>query len=189
MKWRSHAGRGFNLSTVCLLLHLRFDSIGRLCADFRSLVAVLEQATGRKFEILQVKEKFGGLRIHLNHANDAIRQRLEAAREESLHTSRFAVSRANGGKAIGSRLCAMNTRAHREQENMAERSDEQLWQISRQKSSDLQTKKAAFAAFSGKKLTVLCCYEFGNGNLVEGRVDNVKGVNLRRSFDKSCQRL
>jgi hypothetical protein len=149
----------------------------------------LEQATGRKFVILQVKEKFGGFGIQLNHANDATRQRLKAAREESLHTARFALSRANGGKAIGSRLCAINTRAHREQENMAELSDEQLWRISRQKTSDLQTKKAAFAAFSGKRVTVLCGYEFGSGNLVEGRVDNVKGVNLRRSFDKSCQRL
>ena len=83
----------------------------------------------------------------------------------------------------------MNTGSHREQENMAELSDEQLWQISRQKPRDLQTKKAAFAAFSGKRMTVLCCYQFGSGNLVERRVDNVKGVNLRRSFDKSCQRL
>src|ERR1035438_5643078 len=84
-------------------------------------------------DIRQVKEKFGGLGIHLNHANDAIRQRLEAAREESFHTARFAVSREKGGKAIGSRLCAMNTRAHREQENMAELSHEQLWHRSQQK--------------------------------------------------------
>jgi hypothetical protein len=71
--------------------------------DFRPLVAELEQAVGRKFVILQEKEKFGGLRIPLNHANDAIGQGLDAAREESLHTARFAVSWANGGKAIGSR--------------------------------------------------------------------------------------
>jgi hypothetical protein len=32
-----------------------------------------------------VKEKFGGLRIHGNHANDAIRQRIEGAKEESFH--------------------------------------------------------------------------------------------------------
>jgi len=55
--------------------------------DFRPLVAELEPAVGRKFVILQGKEKFGGLRIHLNHANDAIRQGLDAAREESLHTA------------------------------------------------------------------------------------------------------
>jgi hypothetical protein len=78
--------------------------------DFRPLVAELEPATGRKFVILQGKEKSGGLRIHLNHANDAVGQRLDAAREESLHAARFAVSWANGGKAIGSRLGAMNTR-------------------------------------------------------------------------------
>ena len=33
-----------------------------------------------------MKEKFGGLRIHVNYANDAIRQRIEAAEEESFHT-------------------------------------------------------------------------------------------------------
>src|SRR3984957_5111967 len=40
---------------------------------------------------------------------------------------------------------------------------------------------------SHKKLTVLRCYKFGA--LVKGRVDNVRGLNLRRSVDKSCHRL
>jgi hypothetical protein len=48
---------------VCLLLHLRFDIVGRLCADFRRLVAELEEATALKFKILQGKEKFGRLRM------------------------------------------------------------------------------------------------------------------------------
>jgi hypothetical protein len=39
------------------------------------LVAEFEQTTGRQFEVLQMKEKFGGLRFHVNDANDAIRQR------------------------------------------------------------------------------------------------------------------
>jgi hypothetical protein len=42
--------------------------------------------SGRQFEVLQVKGKFGGLRIRVNYANDAIRQRMEAAVQESLHT-------------------------------------------------------------------------------------------------------
>jgi hypothetical protein len=63
-----------------------FEIIWRLCADLEPLVAELEQATGLKFEILQVKEKFGGLRVHTNQANDAIRQRLGAAAEESFRT-------------------------------------------------------------------------------------------------------
>ena len=80
-------------------------------------------------DIRQGKGKFGGLGIHLNHANDAIRQRLEAAREESFPTARLALSRENGGNAIRSRLWATDPRAHRSNsgwsaviENMAERS-------------------------------------------------------------------
>ncbi len=63
-----------------------FDILWRLCGDLEPLVAAFEQATGRQFEVLQVKEKFGGLRVHVNHANDAIRQCIEAAVQESLHT-------------------------------------------------------------------------------------------------------
>jgi hypothetical protein len=63
-----------------------FDLLWRLCGDLEPLVAEFEQEAGRQFEILQVKEKFGGLRIHVNHANDAIRHRLEAAQQESFHT-------------------------------------------------------------------------------------------------------
>ena len=37
-------------------------------------------------EVLQGKEKFGGLRIHVTYANDAIRQRVEAAKQESFGT-------------------------------------------------------------------------------------------------------
>jgi hypothetical protein len=50
------------------------------------LVAEFEQAAGCQFEVPQVKEKFGGLRIHVTYANDAIRQRIEAAKEESFGT-------------------------------------------------------------------------------------------------------
>ena len=63
-----------------------FDILWRLCGDLEPLVAEFEQATGRKFEILQVKEKFGGLRIYMNRANDAIRRRIEAAKLESFRT-------------------------------------------------------------------------------------------------------
>jgi hypothetical protein len=45
-----------------------------------------EQESGCQFEILQVKEKFGGLRIYVSGANDAVRQRLEAAKMESTRT-------------------------------------------------------------------------------------------------------
>ena len=63
-----------------------FDILWRLCEELEPLVAELEQAAGCQFEVLQVKEKFGGLRVYVNNANDAIRQRLESSEQESLHT-------------------------------------------------------------------------------------------------------
>jgi hypothetical protein len=63
-----------------------FDILWRLCEDLEPLVAEFEATGECQFEILQVKEKFGGLRIYVNHANDAIRQRIETAMGESLRT-------------------------------------------------------------------------------------------------------
>ena len=37
----------------------------RLCEDLEPLVMEMERETGRQFEALQVKEKFGELRIHV----------------------------------------------------------------------------------------------------------------------------
>jgi hypothetical protein len=50
------------------------------------LAAEFERTTGCQFEVLQVKEKFGGLRFNVNHANDAIRQRIGTAADESFCT-------------------------------------------------------------------------------------------------------
>jgi hypothetical protein len=63
-----------------------FDIRWRLCENLEPLVAEFERAGGQKFEVLQVKEKFGGLRFYVNHKSDAIRQRIEAAIQESFHT-------------------------------------------------------------------------------------------------------
>ena len=63
-----------------------FNIIWRLCEDLESLVAELEQAGGHKFEVLQAKEKLGGLRFYVNHKNDSIRQRILTAQEESFHS-------------------------------------------------------------------------------------------------------
>jgi hypothetical protein len=63
-----------------------FDILWRLCGDLEPLVAEFEQEAGHQFEVLQVKEKFGGLRFYVNCRNDAIRQRILAAQEESFHT-------------------------------------------------------------------------------------------------------
>ena len=64
-----------------------FDILWRLCEDLEPLVAEFEEAGGPKFEVLQVKEKFGGLRFYVNcRRNEEIRQRIGIAAEESFHT-------------------------------------------------------------------------------------------------------
>jgi hypothetical protein len=65
------------------------DILWWLCEDLEPLVRETERAGGRQFEVLQVKEKFRGLRIHVNNANDAIR-RVEGAKLESLPGGAFA---------------------------------------------------------------------------------------------------
>jgi len=63
-----------------------FDILWRLCGDLEPLVAEFEAASGQKFEVLQVKEKFGGLRFYTNCRNDAISERIGVAADESFHT-------------------------------------------------------------------------------------------------------
>ena len=63
-----------------------FDILWRLFEGLEPLATELEKQTGRPFEVLQVKEKFGGLRVHVNDKNDAIRQRIEMAQQESVRT-------------------------------------------------------------------------------------------------------
>jgi len=64
-----------------------FDLLWRLCEELEPLVAEFEAAGGHNFEVLQVKEKFGGLRFYVNcRKEEAIRQRIEAAAQESLRT-------------------------------------------------------------------------------------------------------
>jgi len=60
------------------------DIVWRLCEDLEPLVA----EAGQPFEVLQVKQKFGGLRFYVSHRHrtDAILQRIEAAELESLRT-------------------------------------------------------------------------------------------------------
>lgn len=63
-----------------------FDIVWRLCEDLEPLVNKVEKATGCRFEVLQVKEKFGGLRFYVNHRTEAIWGRIEEAELESLQT-------------------------------------------------------------------------------------------------------
>jgi hypothetical protein len=64
-----------------------FGILWRLCEDLEPLVAEFEEAGGPKFEVLQVKDNFGGLRFYVNcRRNEAIRQLIGIAADESFHT-------------------------------------------------------------------------------------------------------
>jgi hypothetical protein len=61
-----------------------YDIIYRLCERIEPLVGALEN--GFAFEIVQVKEKFGGLRVYVDAANEEIYTAIEAASELSIKT-------------------------------------------------------------------------------------------------------
>jgi hypothetical protein len=63
-----------------------FDLLWRLCERLEPVVAAPEKETRHPFEVLQVKEKFGGLRFYANYNSDAISTLIEAAAVESLYT-------------------------------------------------------------------------------------------------------
>lgn len=63
-----------------------FAIVWRLCELLEPLVAELERETGRPFQVVQVKEKFGGLCFYVNHCNAAIDKAIDVAEQESLHT-------------------------------------------------------------------------------------------------------
>jgi hypothetical protein len=63
-----------------------FSLLWRLCEDIEPLVAEYEGETGHQFQVVQVKEKFGGLRFYMENATDVIRQRIELAEMDSSNT-------------------------------------------------------------------------------------------------------
>src|ERR1700722_4469921 len=63
-----------------------FDILWRLCEDLEPLVAEFEQETGSQFEVLQVKEKFGGLRFRGNRVTEDVRRPIEVHEGELLPT-------------------------------------------------------------------------------------------------------
>ncbi|MGB8478745.1 MAG: hypothetical protein WCE63_07880, partial [Acidobacteriaceae bacterium] len=56
------------------------------CEDLEPLVAEYESETGHQFKVVQVKEKFGGLRFYVEDANEVMRQRIELAELKSFKT-------------------------------------------------------------------------------------------------------
>jgi hypothetical protein len=63
-----------------------FDLIWRLCDSLEPVVAAAESEALRPFQVLQVKEKFGGLRFYTSFSNDSISALIDAAALESTQT-------------------------------------------------------------------------------------------------------
>ena len=63
-----------------------FEIIWRSFEDLEPLAAEVEKQTGWPFEVLQVKEKFGGLRVYANQTTDAIAAVIAQAQAESFRT-------------------------------------------------------------------------------------------------------
>jgi hypothetical protein len=63
-----------------------FPLLLRLCEDLEPLVAETEKESGKPFEVLQVKEKFGTLRFYMSHHTDGIDERINSAQEQSSRT-------------------------------------------------------------------------------------------------------
>jgi hypothetical protein len=76
-----------------------FDILWRLCKDLEPLGTEFEAAGGPKFEVRQVKEKFGGLRFYVTcRRSDAIRQRI---RNRSRRVFSYLRGLRSGGETVG----------------------------------------------------------------------------------------
>jgi hypothetical protein len=63
-----------------------FALLWRLCEDLEPLAAELERKLGVHFEVLEVKQKFGRLRVFVNHRTDPISELIEVTEAESMRT-------------------------------------------------------------------------------------------------------
>lgn len=63
-----------------------FNIQWRLCVDLEPMVAELEKESGVRFEVVQVKQKFGTLRFYVHHHSDPIDERIVEAQKEASRT-------------------------------------------------------------------------------------------------------
>lgn len=90
-----------------------FGILWRLCEDLEPLATEVEKQTGHPFEVLQVKEKLGGLRFYVNHRSNTVCRRIEAAALESFASCEVCGQpgkRREGGWI--KTLCAKHASAH-----------------------------------------------------------------------------
>lgn len=79
-----------------------YDLLKRLCEDIEAL------GPPEDFRVLQVKEKFGGLRFYTSGCSEAIHKRVDQAEKESYETCEECGTTSNvttGGKGWISTLC------------------------------------------------------------------------------------
>jgi hypothetical protein len=63
-----------------------FDLLWRLCERLEPVASAAEEETGQSFQVLQVKEKFGGLRFNTNFSDVTIAVLIGDAESESTQT-------------------------------------------------------------------------------------------------------
>ena len=63
-----------------------FKLLEKLCEEIDEHLRAMKPAAAMPFEVIQVKEKFGGLRFYANWGTDAIDAAIDRACEASYHT-------------------------------------------------------------------------------------------------------
>jgi hypothetical protein len=90
------------------------DLLWRLFEDLEPLVGEWERHTGHTFQILQVKEKFGGLRVYaVSEARAAICERIEAAERESYYRCELCGGPGTLPRGFFKTLCELHEKAGR----------------------------------------------------------------------------
>jgi hypothetical protein len=86
-----------------------FDLLWWLCERLEPVVDAAEKETGPPFEVLQVKEKFGGLRFYATTTMTRSRHSLKPPQLSLFTHVRCAASRGSAEAVVGFRPCATST--------------------------------------------------------------------------------